>query len=188
MASRHIYTLAGEYEPHANWLVSFIKSGFIEIAFTTVVAIWWCDDFGLCRTFGPRCQLYSTTPTELTYEGLDTSTAIVRLTCLTDDSQYANTWNFEPFPLLGLEPLGYFVVKENSLHLRMVCLIDCDLGGGLELPTPWLGEYKYSKRLSGYDTGVVRQDQMSTEQWWAAMYASDVVKPNSLYGEGCVLI
>jgi len=29
---------------------------------------------------------------------------------------------------------------------------------------------------------------MLTEQWWAAMLASEADKPNSLYGEGCVLI
>jgi len=51
----------------------------------------------------------------------------MRLTCQTDDRQYAIMWDFEPIPS-GVEQLGYSMAKEKSLGCSMVCLIDKDLG------------------------------------------------------------
>jgi len=44
-----------------------------------------------------------------------------------DDSEYAIKRDFEPIPC-GAEQLGYSPVKENSLGLGMLCLIDEDVG------------------------------------------------------------
>jgi len=51
----------------------------------------------------------------------------MRLTCQADDSQYAIKWDSEPIAC-GAGQLGYSPVKENSLGLGMVCLIDEDIG------------------------------------------------------------
>jgi len=58
---------------------------------------------------------------------LDAAVAEMRLMCQADDSQYAIKWDLEPIPC-GVEQLGYCPVKENSLGLSMVCLIDEDVG------------------------------------------------------------
>jgi len=59
--------------------------------------------------------------------GLDAAVAKMQLICQVDDSQYAIMRDFKPIPC-GAEQRGYFPVKENSLGLSMVCLIDEDVG------------------------------------------------------------
>jgi len=59
--------------------------------------------------------------------GLDAEVAEMRLTCQADDSQYAIKQDLEPIHS-GAEQLGYSPIKQNSLGLSMVCLIDEDFG------------------------------------------------------------
>jgi len=61
--------------------------------------------------------------------GCDTAVAEMRLNCQADVSQYAIKWDLDPIPC-GAEQLKYSPVKENSLGISMVCLIDEDVGQG----------------------------------------------------------
>jgi len=83
----------------------------------------------------------------------------MRLTCQADNSQYAIQWESEPIPY-GAEQLGYSPVKENSLGLSMVCLIDEDIGQSqwdpIILRLPGGEQTAKDNRHQFNTTGVVR--------------------------------
>jgi len=117
--------------------------------------------------------------------------AEVRLTCQADVSQYAIKWDLEPIPWEA-EQLGHSPVKENSLGLSVVCLIDGDIGQSQSAPiSSRLPGREQKSRLIHYQfnhTGVVRQVKCRQSNGGSPRMPLGADKPNSLYGASCILI